>query len=47
LKIAAAEPERFRVVDAAASVEETHTLVLNLVMPFLENRGQRSEVRDQ
>jgi dTMP kinase len=47
LKIAAAEPERFRVVDAAASVEETHTLVLNLVMPFLENRGQRSEIRDQ
>jgi dTMP kinase len=42
LKIAAAEPERFRVVNAAASVEETHTLVLNLVMPFLENRGQRS-----
>jgi dTMP kinase len=47
LKIAAAEPERFRVVNAAASVEETHTLVLDLVMPFLENRGQRSEARDQ
>jgi dTMP kinase len=47
LRIAAAEPERFRVVNAAASVEETHTLVLDLVMPFLESRGQRSEISDQ
>jgi dTMP kinase len=47
LKIAAAEPERFRVVDAAASVEETHALVLDIVMPFLESRGQRSGARDQ
>jgi dTMP kinase len=39
LKIAAAEPERFRVVDSRESVEETHALVLEIVLPFLENRG--------
>jgi dTMP kinase len=39
LQIAAAEPERFRVVDAAASVEETHVLVTDIVVPYLEKRG--------
>ncbi|MFL6230092.1 MAG: dTMP kinase [Pyrinomonadaceae bacterium] len=39
LQIAGAEPERFRVIDATASVEETHTLVLEIVMPYLERRG--------
>jgi dTMP kinase len=40
LKIAAAEPERVRVVDASLSVEEIHAHVLDIVIPFLENRGQ-------
>lgn len=40
LKIAAAEPERVRIVDASLSVEEIHAHVLDLVIPFLENRGQ-------
>ena len=39
LKIAAAEPERVRVVDASSSVEETHTKVVQLVLSFLEERG--------
>jgi dTMP kinase len=37
LKIAAAEPERVRVIDASGSVEETHTQVMRLVMPFIES----------
>jgi dTMP kinase len=44
LQIAAAEPERFRVIDSAVSVEETHTLVLDIVLPFLESRGERSVI---
>ncbi|HEV7905780.1 MAG TPA: dTMP kinase [Pyrinomonadaceae bacterium] len=40
LKIAAAEPERVRIVDASLSVEEIHAHVLDIVVPFLENRGQ-------
>ena len=47
LKIAAAEPERVRVIDANGSVQDTHHAVLELVIPFLKNRGQRSEVRGQ
>jgi dTMP kinase len=39
LRIAASEPERVRVVDAGGSVEETHTQVMRLVMPFIEARG--------
>ena len=39
LEIATREPERFRVIDARGSVNETHQVVLNIVMPFLENRG--------
>lgn len=39
LRLAAAEPGRVRVIDAAGSVEETHAEVLRLVMPFLEARG--------
>jgi len=39
LKIAAAEPERVRVVDASSSVEETHTRVVRIVTSFLEERG--------
>jgi dTMP kinase len=45
LQIAAAEPERVRIVDASLSVEEIHAHVLEIVVPFLEGRGQwaRSE----
>ena len=38
LRLAAAEPDRVRIIDAAGSVEETHADVLRLVMPFLEAR---------
>ena len=43
LAIAAAEPERVRVVDASASVEETHRRVMQLVMPFLEARPENTK----
>jgi dTMP kinase len=39
LKIAEAEPARVRVVDAALSIEETHTAVMKIVIPFLEAKG--------
>jgi dTMP kinase len=35
LKIAAAEPERVRVINASGSVEETHQRVTEIVLPFL------------
>jgi dTMP kinase len=38
LRLAAAEPDRVRIIDAAGSVEETHAEVLRLVVPFLEAR---------
>jgi dTMP kinase len=47
LQIAAAEPERVRIVDASLSVEEIHAHVLEIVVPFLENRGQWSQVKTQ
>jgi dTMP kinase len=37
--IAKAEPERFRVIDARGSVEETHAVVMDIVIPFLDQRG--------
>jgi dTMP kinase len=40
LKIAAAEPDRVRVVDASGSVQETHGEVMRLVMPFIEKRSE-------
>ncbi|HLL70885.1 MAG TPA: dTMP kinase [Pyrinomonadaceae bacterium] len=39
LQIAAAEPERVRVVDASLSVEEIHAHVLDIIIPFIESRG--------
>jgi dTMP kinase len=39
LQIAAAAPDRVRVVDASRSVEETHTRVLEIVIPLLEVRN--------
>lgn len=37
LRIAAAEPERVRVVDASGSVEETHSRVMSIVAPLFES----------
>lgn len=45
LQIAAADPERVHVIDATRSVEETHASVLEIVMPLIEKRGHKSEVR--
>lgn len=39
LEIAKADPERIRVIDARGSANETHAKVMNLVMPFLKERG--------
>ncbi len=41
LRIAAAEPERVRVIDAAGSVQETQAQVMRVVMPFLEKVDSR------
>jgi dTMP kinase len=38
LRLAAAEPERVRVVDASGSVQETHAQVMRLVLPLAEER---------
>ena len=38
-RIAAAEPERVRIIDAAGSVQETQAQVMRIVMPFLEKSG--------
>jgi dTMP kinase len=35
LKIAAAEPDRVRVIDASGSVQETHAQVMRIVMPLI------------
>ena len=40
LRIAAAEPERVRVIDAAGSVQETQSQVMRTVMPYLEAKGR-------
>ena len=37
--IANAEPARVKVIDARGSVQETHTAVMEIVMPFLRDRG--------
>jgi len=39
LAIAAAEPERVRVVETTGSVEETHERVKEIVVPFLKSKG--------
>lgn len=39
LAIAAAEPERVKVIDTSGPVEATHALVKTILVPFLENRG--------
>jgi dTMP kinase len=45
LQIATAEPERVRIIDASLSVEEIHAHVLEIVVPFLESRGQWAETK--
>jgi dTMP kinase len=39
VEIAKAEPDRFRIIDARGSVDETQRRVMEIVMPFLEERG--------
>jgi dTMP kinase len=38
LEIARAEPDRFRVIDARGSTQETQKAVMKVVMPFLQER---------
>jgi dTMP kinase len=47
LKLAAAEPERVRVIDAGISIAEIHAHVLDIVIPFLEKRGQWPEMKER
>ena len=39
LQLAAAEPDRFRIVESSGSVDDTQTQVRQIVLPFLESRG--------
>src|SRR6185295_16580785 len=39
LEIARANPNRVRMIDAHGSANETHELVMDIVIPFLEERG--------
>jgi dTMP kinase len=39
LAMARADPERFRVIDARGSTQETQQAVMDIVMPFLKERG--------
>ena len=39
LRIAEAEPERVKIVEASGAVQETHQLVVDIVVPFLKARG--------
>ena len=39
LEIAKAEPDRVRIVDARGSSDQTHSIVLKMVMPLLKRRG--------
>jgi len=39
LEIARANPERIRVIEARGSVQETHAAVMDIVIPFLKERG--------
>ena len=40
LEMAAAEPERIRIINASASISETHERVMEVVTPFLESKVQ-------
>jgi len=43
LEIANANPHRVRVIDARGSVHETQQLVMDIVLPFLEDRGMMGQ----
>jgi dTMP kinase len=43
VEIAKAEPARVKVIDARGSVQETHLAVMDIVMPFLRERGLLDE----
>lgn len=45
VEMARAAPDRFRVIDARGSVDETHRIVMDIVMPFLKERGLGGEER--
>jgi dTMP kinase len=51
LRLAAAEPQRVRVIDACGSIDETYARMMEIVLPFLRERGiiegQESGVRSQ
>ena len=44
LAIAAAEPQRVKVIDTSGPVERTHEQVKQVIVPFLRNRGHLSNV---
>jgi dTMP kinase len=44
LRIAAAEPQRVRIIDTSGSVEETQERLREIVVPFLTQRGHFSDV---
>ena len=46
LRIAAADPERVRVIDANGSVQDTQAAVMQLVMPFIEFKVQSSKFKE-
>jgi dTMP kinase len=43
LEIAKAEPDRFRVIDARGAVQQTQAMVMDIVIPFLRDRGYLGE----
>ena len=45
LQIAAAEPERVKIVDTAGPVEQTQERVRELIVPFLRRRGHQINVQ--
>lgn len=47
LRLAAAEPNRFRIVQSDGSVEDTQAEVRRIVLPFLESRGHLTAPADQ
>jgi dTMP kinase len=42
--IAKANPDRVRLIDARGSVQQTHEIVMDIVMPFLKDRGLVSDL---
>jgi len=45
LEIAQSDPQRVQVVDARGAAQETHALVMDIVIPFLEERGLAAVAR--